>query len=160
MTFQVDVEQTGPFHGGPVADDPDVEQLLHDLVALTALIRTRFTHRPAGHMCALYDEVAEPNRPRVVDRGEQRSERRAAQQGVALVQRLDREHAVDKESINVYAVSQGGAGFHVEQSPAHGKQHALTLADGRASRPACVPARGSLSRQPNDSSRRPADLIK
>ncbi|MFE9658235.1 hypothetical protein [Micromonospora sp. NPDC006431] len=70
MAFEADVEQTGPVRGGPVADDPDVEQFLRVLVALPALVLAPFACWPAGDVCALDDEVAEPGRPRAVDRGE------------------------------------------------------------------------------------------
>ena len=88
-------------------------------------------------------------RPRAVDRGEQRSRRRPAQQGVALVQRLVREHAVDEEPVDVRAVSEDSAGFLGQQAPAQRGRHALTLAGGRASRPICIPA-GLGPLQPNE----------
>src|SRR5262249_61573676 len=116
VALEVDVEQTGPIRGGPTSDDTDIEQLLHGVVAPLAPTLAAFAHRPAGGVRALDDEVAEPGRPRAVDRGEERSGRRAAQQGVALIQRLVREHAVDEEPIDVRAVGEGGAGYLVEQA--------------------------------------------
>ena len=75
MAFDVDVEQARPVRGGPVADDPDVEQLLHDVIAPFAPGLAAFAHRPASDVRTLDDEIAEPGRPRAVDRGEQPSGR-------------------------------------------------------------------------------------